>query len=152
MSGFENIHFQYKMYELLRQLPKDERWIGEEVLHTITCGKKLMSWNKKLQLVVNSRPIPNTNIIELVQYILYPERDDDPEPPTGFETFVEELKRVGLEPQWVRNESVIKALENNDNEWDTTDSESSDEDSEMNDNDGEPDQNIRDVSDVDGAE
>ena len=128
-------HHSCKVDALLRQLPKDVRGIGEEVLHTIACGKKLLSWNKKLELVVDNRPISNTNIIELTQYILYPE-DDDTDPPTGFERFVEELKRVGLEPQWVRNESVIKALENNENEWDTTDSESSDVEQDTEQSDG----------------
>ena len=32
---------------------------------------------------------------------------------------------IGLESQWVRNERVVEALDNNVNEWDTTDSESS---------------------------
>lgn len=143
---------------LLLQLPKDVRGIGEEVLHAIACGKKLLSWNKKLQLVINNRAIPNTNIVELVEYILYPEGDDGADPPNGFEIFIEELKRIGLESQWVRNESVIKSLDDNENDWNTTDSESSDEehaeresssgtesDSEMNDDDKvDDDDNISD--------
>ena len=67
-------------------------------------------------------------------------------------------KRIGLESQWVRNKSVIKALDDNENDWNTTDSESSDEenderesssgtesDSEMNDDDKvDDDDNISD--------
>ena len=64
------------MKGLLKQLPKDVRGIGEEVLHAIACGKKLLSWNNKLQLIIDGRAIPNTNLVELVEYILYPEGDE----------------------------------------------------------------------------
>ena len=108
--------------------------------------------------MINNRAIPNTNIVELVEYILYPEGDDGEDPLNGFETFVKELKRIGLESQWIRNESVIEALDENENDWNTTDSESSDEehaeresssetesDSEMNDDDKvDDDDNISD--------
>ena len=76
-----------------------------------------------------------------MQYALYPEGEEDANPPTGFKSFVEELQRIGLESQWVRNASVIDALDNNDHEWDTTDSESSasDEESDMEQSSGEED-------------
>ena len=126
----EHQHLNCKVEGLLKQLPKDVRGIGEEVLHAIACGKKLLSWNNKLQLIIDGRAIPNTNLVELVEYILYPEGDENVDPPTGFDTFIKALKGIGLESQWVRNERVIKALDNNENEWDTTDSESSEEDGE----------------------
>ena len=37
--------------------------------------------------------------------------------------FLDALKEIGLESQWVRNETVINALDNNENNWDTTDEE-----------------------------
>ena len=132
MSVYSEEPFSCNVNSLLMQLPKEVRGIGEEVLQTIACGKKLLSWNDKLQLVIDDRPIPNTNIVDLVQYILYPEREDGTNPPHGLDSFVEELKRVGLEPQWVRNESVIDALNDNEHDWDTTDT---DEDSDENDED-----------------
>ena len=130
MSDYGDHQHTCNVHKLLVQLPKDERGIGEEVLHAISCGKKLLSWNGKQQLVIDGRAIPNTNIIELVQYVLYPEGEVDANPPTGLKSFVEELQRIGLESQWVRNASVIDALDNNDHEWDTTDSESSASDEE----------------------
>jgi len=126
----EQRHLNCRVDGLLNQLPEDVRGIGEEVLHTIACGKKLLSWNNKLQLIIDGRAIPNTNIVELVEYILYPEGDENADLPPGFDTFIKALKGIGLESQWVRNERVIEALDNNENEWDTTDSESSEEDGE----------------------
>ena len=122
-----------KSRDLLQRLPKDVRGIGEEVIHAISCSKKLVGWNDKLELVIKQRPIPNTNIVNLIQYILYPEEDDADmvKPPHGFDSFVEALKSIGLESQWVRNDYVIKQLDDNENEWDTTDSEESESDDDV---------------------
>ena len=81
-------------------------------MHAMSCGRHLLSWNEKLQLVINNRPAPRTNIVDLVQYILYPE-SEDAKPPRGFDTFLEGLKKIGLESQWLCNETVINALDNN---------------------------------------
>ena len=37
-----------KMNSLLKQLPSNLRGLGEEVLHTISCGRILMGWNDRL--------------------------------------------------------------------------------------------------------
>ena len=127
----EDWHHQ-NVEDVLTQLPKDVQGIGEEVLHAIACGQQLLSWNDKLQLVIDNRSVPNTNIIDLIQYILYPETDDTSQPP-GFDAFLEALKEIGLESQWVRNETVINALDNNENSWDTTDEEDSESESDSSD-------------------
>ena len=115
MSEFESMtdYRPPKSRSLLHRLPMDVRGIGEEVIHAISCRKKNVGWNDKLELTINQRPIPNTNIVDLIQYILYPEDDDDDivEPPRGFNSFVEGLKTIGLESQWIRNEYVIKPLD-----------------------------------------
>ena len=61
MSVYSEEPFSYNVNSLLMQLPQEVRGIGEEVLQTIACGKKLLSWNDKLQLVIDDGPIPNTN-------------------------------------------------------------------------------------------
>ena len=47
------------------------------------------------------------------------------------------MKEIGLESQWVRNETVINALDNNQNSWDTTDEEDESESESTNDSDDE---------------
>ena len=115
---------EWHVEDILMQLPKDVQGIGEEVLHAISCSRQLLSWNNQLQLVIHNRSVPRTNIVELVQYILYPESKDTSQP-RGFDVFLEALKEIGLESQWVRNETVINALDNNENDWNTTDDDSS---------------------------
>ena len=126
---------EWHVEDILLQLPKDVQGIGEEVLHAISCSRQILSWNNQLQLVIHNRSVPRTNIVELVQYILYPESKDTSQP-RGFDVFLEALKEIGLESQWVRNETVINALDNNDNDWNTTDGDSSasDIEEEANDN------------------
>ena len=111
--------------DLLSKLPKDVRDMGEEVLHAINCGKKVFGWNANEELTIDGKAVPNTNIVKLVKYILYPE-DEKVKVPDGFNTFLEGLKDIGLESEWVRNESVKEELDNNENDWNTTD-ESDDE-------------------------
>ena len=142
---------EWHVEDILLQLPKDVQGIGEEVLHAISCSRQILSWNNQLQLVIHNRSVPRTNIVELVQYILYPESKDTSQP-RGFEIFLEALKEIGLESQWVRNETVINALDNNDNDWNTTDDDSSasDIEEEANDNtdNNESDSNMESSDEV----
>ena len=73
--------------DILMQLPKGVQGIGEEVLHAISCGRHLLSWNDKFEIEIENRPIPRTNIVDLVQYIVYPERDGGADRPRGFDAF-----------------------------------------------------------------
>ena len=142
---------EWHVEDILTRLPKDVQGIGEEVLQAISCSRQLLSWNNQLQLVIDNRSVPRTNIVELVQYILYPESKDTSQP-RGFEVFLDALKEIGLESQWVRNETVINALDNNDNDWNTTDDDSSasDIEEEANDNadNNESDSNMESSDEV----
>ena len=142
---------EWHVEDILERLPKDVQGIGEEVLQAISCSRQLLSWNNQLQLVIDNRSVPRTNIVDLVQYILYPESKDTSQP-RGFEVFLDALKEIGLESQWVRNETVINALDNNDNDWNTTDDDSSasDIEEEANDNadNNESDSNMESSDEV----
>ena len=129
-----------KVEDLVSKLPKDVRDLGEEVLHAINCGKKLVGWNGNEELTIDGVSVPNTNILKLVKYILYPE-DEHLKVPNGFNTFVEGLKTIGLESEWVGNESVKQVLDDNENDWNTTDdSEDSDDSKEEKVEEGEEDE------------
>ena len=81
-----------KMEEVLRLLPHDVRGIGEEVLNAMICGPKVLSWTDKLELRIMGDVVPGTNLVHLLEYILYPEEEDS-EPPRGFEQFLKGLKK-----------------------------------------------------------
>ena len=105
-----------KMEEVLRLLPHDVRGIGEEALNAMICGPKVLSWTDKLELRIMGDVVPGTNLVHLLEYILYPEEEDS-EPPRGFEQFLKGLKKIELDSQWVRNAGVIEELDNNEDGW-----------------------------------
>ena len=130
-----------KVRDILRLLPREVQGIGEEVLHAMACGKDILYWNENLQLVARGSVVRGSNIIELLKFILYPEEYDEESPdeniPEGFDEFMNGLKKIELESQWVRNARVIAALDNNDNRWGPDDSSDSDSDSDDGDESGD---------------
>ena len=100
------------MNRVLRELPKDVRDNGEEILHAILCGPSHLDWDKDLRLIVDGRVIQKTNIIELVEHLLYPERENA-DSLHGFNVFVDELNKIGLESHWVKNEYANGKLDEN---------------------------------------
>ena len=137
-SDMEHEHSP-KMQSVLRKLPVAVRGIGEEVLHAISCGTKLMDWDRRYRLLINERVVPDTNIVELIRYALYPSEHDANEP-RGLDAFVRGLKTIGLEAQWVRNRHVINELEAGESDIDDTSGDESgdDGDGERGESDSEP--------------
>ena len=107
-----------KSEDVLQLLPRDVRGIGEEVIDAMVCGSDVLSWNEKLELFKMGKAVPGTNIVHLLEYILYPEEEGSI-PPRGFDQFLDGLKKIELESQWVRNASVIEELDNNEDGWDS---------------------------------
>ena len=99
----------------------------------MACSQEILSWNEKLELYKDYKTVPGTNIVQLLEYILYPQ-DKDALPPTGFDEFLDGLKKIELESQWVRNADVIKELDNNEDGWNSDKGRSSDSDSEQSNN------------------
>ena len=122
-----------KSADLLRLLPREVRGIGEEVINAMACSQQILSWNEKLELYKDYKTVPGTNIVQLLEYILYPQ-DEDALPPTGFDEFLDGLKKIELESQWVRNADVIEELDNNEDGWNSDKGRSSDSDSEQSNN------------------
>ncbi len=74
---------------------------------------------------------------DLISHILNP-HDAREEDPTGLNIFVEALKDIKLESDWVVNEVVKDVL----NDADSDDTDSDDSDSDKNDNDSDDDDKI----------
>ena len=122
-----------KSADFLQLLPREVRGIGEEVINAMACSQQILSWNEKLELYKDYKTVPGTNIVQLLEYILYPQ-DEDALPPTGFDEFLDGLKKIELESQWVRNADVIEELNNNEDGWNSDKGRSSDSDSEQSNN------------------
>ena len=125
-----------KSEDVLQLLPRNVRGIGEEVIDAMVCGSDVLSWNEKLELFKMGEAVPGTNIVHLLEYILYPEEEDSI-PPRGFDQFLDGLKKIELESQWVRNASVIEELDNNEDGWDSDEMMNSECESEKSDDEEE---------------
>ena len=100
-----------KIFAALEKFEEREQNIAEEILHSIICSSDHLDWKEdSMEIKIDGRVVRGSNIIDLVQYLLYPEDANIAEPSALFE-FVKALKMIGLEPDWVCNEKVAAELE-----------------------------------------
>lgn len=102
--------YEPKLFDVLKLLHPSIRQQGEQILHAIVCGHKILDWDKFLRVYYDGRPIQKSNITDLLDYILYP-YDDDTDEPKGYDTFLKALAEIGLEPKWIENEKAREEIE-----------------------------------------
>ena len=85
----------------------------------------------------DNRSLPNINIVDLVAHILHP-HDERVEEPKAFSLFVQSLKDIKLESQWVQNELIKDTF---DDASDSSDSEDESDDDDDGDDDEDDDDN-----------
>jgi hypothetical protein len=130
------------LYTILSRVPIDIQDDAKEILNAMLTSKNTIGWDTSLRLIVDDRVIPKTNVADLVAHVLYPHDERIPDP-HGFTLFVQGLKDIGLEPEWVENKVVKSILESTEDDT----GETSEDDSDSGDDDSEPDE-----SDDDGSE
>ena len=131
-----------KIYEVLPELPPQLRGEAREILDAMLAGGDVINWDRQHRLMLNNRSIPNTNIVDLVAHLLHP-HNDQLEDPKAFTLFVQTLKDIKLESEWVQNELVKDMLDDNDSdsEDESVDDDADDDD----DDDNEDDDSNEDV-------
>lgn len=77
---------------------------ASEILHKIYSKPAIISWNEKLEVRINKKLFPNSNIIELLRYLL--REPDADSPPTAQFEFRTALKHLGVNPTWMRKSSL----------------------------------------------
>ncbi len=130
------------LYTILSRIPFDIRDAAKEILNAMLTSKNLIGWDTRLRLIVDDRVIPKTNVADLVAHVLYSHDERIPDP-RGFTLFVQGLKDIGLEPEWVENKVAKSILESTEDDT----GETSEDDSDSEDDHSEPDE-----SDDDGSE
>ena len=131
-----------KVYEVLRELPPHLRGEAMEILDAMLAGGDVVNWDRQHRLMLDNRSIPNTNILDLVAHLLHP-HDDRLEDPKGFTLFIQTLKDIRLESEWVQTELVKDMLDNNDSdsEDESVDDDADDDDDDDVDNEDDDDEN-----------
>ena len=126
-----------KIYNVLTEIPSALRENATEMMDAILTSEELFNWDRQLRLITDGRTHPNTNMADLVAHLLYP-HDEHVEEPKGFQVFIEGLKDIKLESEWVENELVKDVL---DNESDGESDSSDDDERDNNEDDDEHDDN-----------
>ena len=123
-------HDSMKFFTTLMKFNKNEMSNAEEILHTIACSTDYIDWNAEtMEVIVNKKVLKGSNIVELVEYLLYTENENKDET-FGLSEFVEALKEIGLESKWIFNRKIASEL----NEYDSSDSSSCSSDEEIDEN------------------
>ena len=144
-----------KVYEVLRELPPHLRGEAREILDAMLAGGDVVNWDQQHRLMLDNRSLPNTNIVDLVAHLLHP-HDDRLEDPKGFTLFIQTLKDIKLESEWVQNELVKDMLDDNDSdsedESDDDDVVDDNEDDNNEQNDDDENENEDDENEDDDAD
>ena len=88
---------------------KSKRDTAEKILHSILTSGDILTWNPQKEMVHHARNIPNTNIIDLLDYTLLPYEAHIPEP-RGLELFIKGLEEIGINKTLIENEYLLTKL------------------------------------------
>ena len=83
---------------ILENISPERKKFAEGILLRIARHPNFITWNEKLEVVINQEPIPQSDFIALLQYIV----GDRKEPPTGARLFFQALKELGVPSSWMK--------------------------------------------------
>ena len=88
---------------------KSKRDTAEKILHSILTSGDILTRNPQKEMVYHGRNIPNTNIIDLLDYALLPYEAHIPES-RGLELFIKGLAEIGINKTLIENEYLLTKL------------------------------------------
>ena len=115
---------------ILKTLPTKIVDEAENLLHMMANSKDILSWDINGQLKFHQRTIRNSQLSDLLEYILLPE-ETDIQPPIGLSTFTKGLAELGVDKSMIKNHTVLGnviALEHQHKEQDISDNDDDDDD------------------------
>ena len=121
------------LLEIINQIPNNLVHRARPILDIMILSKRLMRWNRDLELVIRDDVVPDTSVPELIVHALQPINPND-RAPNGFSEFIAELGILGLESQYVKNEYAVQVL---DADSDSSDAESEEMESDDDEIDGQ---------------
>lgn len=83
---------------------------AEMILHTMLCCSGIMRWDRRRRIILDGHTIPNTDIAELLEYVVLPYHKDIPKP-QGIDNFIEGLSDIGVDPRHIGNQCVRLVVE-----------------------------------------
>lgn len=122
---------------------------ARNLVDAMLMSTKEIGWDSNHQLIVNGKVYHGTDIVRLITHVMSP-ADPGFKKPIGLNVFVKALKKIGLEPDYVKNKDIKRILRTNsqsdeDDEELFTDNSSNEEDEDDNDNDTMYESNESDI-------
>ena len=99
---------------------------ASELLHSMAASKNILFWTPSGLLLRNQRPIPVTNISELVEYVLLPHNEDVAKP-RALNTFLDGLAELGVNKRLIKNKKLLSDLLEKEREYQESGNEANDE-------------------------
>ena len=118
-------------------------------MDAMLAGGDIVNWDRQQRLMLDNRSLPNTNIVDLVAHLLHP-YDERVEEPKAFSLFVQALKDIKLESEWVQwvKDMIGDASDSEDKSDDDDDDDYNDDDN-NNENEDDDDDDDNSGDDVD---
>ena len=122
---------------VLDQFSKNDRELGYEILNEFIVSGDYLAWNDKGKMIIDGRRVRGSNIAELIEYMLNVHDENDTEP-CGLTKFIDALKEIEFDSQWLVNENIAHDFEGRNEDV------PSDEDEENNDSDSNTGEHVND--------
>ncbi len=138
------------LFPVLARIPKKYFARSKPLIDAMLLSQKAMSWDPKLRLVVDETAIGDTDSVQLIMHAIRRQSGEDA--PNGFEEFVHGLKRIGVEPEWVKDEyahEILSAISSDEDEDDDDDTSDDDDDDTDDDTSNDDDDGINEDGDDD---
>lgn len=72
--------------------------------HLIKSEKSNYKWNEKGELVIQNKPVLESNVTDLFSFLMRNRKRDKPS--LGFESFFTEIKRLNIPKEWIDNRQL----------------------------------------------
>ncbi|GFU95302.1 uncharacterized protein TNCV_4309011 [Trichonephila clavipes] len=85
--------------EILNQMPLKRRYQAEKIMELFQQNSASLSWTNEKELMIKNKILPNTNIVDLVAFLLKDRKTE----PNGLRNFIDILKESDFPSQLIKN-------------------------------------------------
>ncbi|GFQ65100.1 uncharacterized protein TNCT_247671 [Trichonephila clavata] len=85
--------------EILNQIPLKRKYQAQKIMELLQQNSTSLSWTNEKELMIKNKILPNTNIVDLVAFLLKDRKTE----PNGLWKFIDILKESDFPSQLIKN-------------------------------------------------
>ncbi|GFS75796.1 uncharacterized protein TNCV_1848861 [Trichonephila clavipes] len=85
--------------EIFNQMPLKRKYQAEKIMELLQQNSASLSWTNEKELMIKHKILPNTNIVDLVAFLLKDRKTE----PNGLRNFIDVLKEFDFPSQLIKN-------------------------------------------------